>query len=110
MLLTILLQAQGGAGQYMNIIFIVGMIAVFYFFMIRPQTKKASDQKKFINELQKGDKIVTIAGIHGKLTRINENGTIEVEVDTNVKMIMEKSSISMEYTKALASNTASDSK
>ncbi|MEI7670421.1 MAG: preprotein translocase subunit YajC, partial [Pseudomonadota bacterium] len=103
MLNTILLMSnpqQGGSGGgYMNILFIIGMIAVFYFFMIRPQTKKASDQKNFINDLQKGDKIVTIAGIHGKIMRINDNGTVEVEIDTNVKIIMERSGISMEYTK-----------
>ncbi|MFN7593827.1 MAG: preprotein translocase subunit YajC, partial [Bacteroidota bacterium] len=57
-------QGQPGGG-YMNLIFIVMMIVVFYLFMIRPQTKKVSDQKKFMEALQKGDKVVTVAGIHG---------------------------------------------
>jgi preprotein translocase subunit YajC len=72
-----------------------------YFFMIRPQTKKAKDQKNFLETLQKGDKIITVAGIHGRITRINENGTLEVEIDTNTKVMMERSGISMEYTRAI---------
>jgi len=93
-------QGQPGGG-YMNLIFIVMMIVVFYLFMIRPQTKKVSDQKKFMEALQKGDKVVTVAGIHGRINKINENGTLELEIDTNVKVVMERSGISMEYTKAL---------
>ncbi len=95
---------QAGGG-YFNLIFIVLMIVVFYFFMIRPQTKKVNDQKKFIEALQKGDKIVMISGIHGRILKMNENGTVEVEIDTNVKVITEKSGISMEYTKALQANS-----
>ncbi len=97
-------QGQSGGG-YMNLIFIVMMIVVFYFFMIRPQTKKVSDQKKFLEALQKGDKIVSVAGIHGRILKMNDNGTLEVEIDNNVKVIMEKSGISMEYTKALQANS-----
>jgi preprotein translocase subunit YajC len=44
-------------------------------FMIRPQAKKAKQQKQFINDLQKGDKIVTIAGIHATINKVNEDGT-----------------------------------
>lgn len=97
-------QGQPGGG-YMNLIFIVMMIVVFYFFMIRPQTKKVSDQKKFMEALQKGDKVVTVAGIHGRINKMNENGTLELEIDTNVKVIMERSGISMEYTKALQASS-----
>jgi preprotein translocase subunit YajC len=97
-------QGQSGGG-YMNLIFIVMMIAVFYFFMIRPQTKKVNEQKKFLESLQKGDKIVTVAGMHGRIVKINDNGSIEVEIDNNVKVVMEKSGVSMEYTKALNANS-----
>ncbi len=79
----------------------VGIFAVMYFFMIRPQAKKAKDQKTFIDNLQKGDKVITVAGIHGKITRVNDNGTVEVEIDTNTKVIMERSGISMEYTRSV---------
>jgi preprotein translocase subunit YajC len=55
--------------------------------------------------LQKGDKVVTVAGIHGRINKINENGTLELEIDTNVKVVMERSGISMEYTKALQTSS-----
>ena len=106
-LLVILMSQPGssssGSGIF-NILFIVGIFGVMYFFMIRPQAKKAKDQKGFIESLQKGDKIVTVAGMHGRISRINENGTVEVEIDTNTKVVMERSGISMEYTKAIQQN------
>jgi preprotein translocase subunit YajC len=74
------------------------MIAVFYFFMIRPQAKKAKQQKQFINNLQKGDKIVTIAGIHGKVNRVNDDNTLELEVSPGSYLKIERSAISMEWT------------
>lgn len=92
--------ADSGGG-YMNLLFIVAMIAVFYFFMIRPQAQKAKNQKSFLESLNKGDKIVTIAGMHGRITKINDNGTVEVEIDNNVKVTMERSGISMEFTRAI---------
>ena len=97
--------SSSGMGNISTLIFFVAIFAVMYFFMIRPQAKKAKDQKVFIDNLQKGDKIVTVAGIHGRINRINENGTVEVEIDTNTKIIMERSGISLEYTKALAQNS-----
>ena len=104
MQLLVILMMQSGAGSgpsWTTPALILGMFAVMYFFMIRPQAKKAKDQKSFIENLQKGDKIVTVAGIHGRISRINENGTVEVEIDTNTKVLMERSGISMEYTKAV---------
>ena len=74
------------------------MILVFYFFMIRPQAKKAKQQKQFITDLQKGDKIVTIAGIHGVINKMNEDGTLSLEVSPGSYIKIEKSSISMEWT------------
>jgi preprotein translocase subunit YajC len=96
--------SSSGSSGWFNIVFIVAIFGVMYFFMIRPQAKKAKDQKNFIDSLQKGDKIVTVAGIHGRISKINESGTIEVEIDTNTKVVMERSGISLEYTKALQQN------
>ena len=75
------------------------VMVVMYFFMIRPQTKKAKDQKNFINEIKKGDKVVTIGGIHGRVAKVNDD-TLLIEVDGNTKLKIEKSVISMEFTKA----------
>ena len=96
---TILLQAAGGGFGSQQLI-MLGLIAlVFYFFMIRPQVKKQKDQKKYVNELKKGDKVVTTAGIHGRIADINDT-TILVEVD-NGKIRFDKSAISLEASKAL---------
>ena len=92
------LQATSAGGGTSTLIMMGGMILVFYFFMIRPQAKKAKTQKKFIADLQKGDKIVTIAGIHGKINRVNDDGTIEMEVSPGSYFKIERSAISMEWT------------
>ena len=98
MIATILLQAAGGFGAQQIITF--GLIAVvFYFFMIRPQVKKSKDQKKYVNELKKGDRVVTTAGIHGRIIEVAE-ATFLVEVD-NGKIRFDKSAISLEASKAL---------
>lgn len=89
---------SGKGGSTTTLIMMGGMILVFYFFMIRPQAKKAKQQKQFINEMQKGDKIVTIAGIHGKINKVNEDGTLEMETSPGSYMKIERSAISMEWT------------
>jgi len=80
-----------------NILLIGGMILVFWLFMIRPQAKKQKLAKKFQEEMQKGDKIVTIAGIHGKVYRVNDDGTIDLEVSPGSYLKIEKSAISIEW-------------
>lgn len=73
------------------------IILVFYFFMIRPQQKKARDQKKFRDELAKGMNVVTIGGLHGRIVSI-EGETVVVEVDKGVRLTFDKSAISLEAT------------
>lgn len=99
--LGIFLQAAAPGGGYSTIVIMGGMILVFYFFMIRPQAKKAKQQKTFISDLQKGDKIVTIAGIHGKISKVNDDATLEMETSPGSYMKIERSAISMEWTTAL---------
>ncbi len=96
----ILLQApqQGGTFQ---LIMLGGLILVFWFFMIRPQAKKAKEQKKFIDNMQKGDKVVTIAGIHGTINKVNEDNTIQLEVSPGSYLKIERSSISLEWSQAM---------
>ncbi|MCB9191079.1 MAG: preprotein translocase subunit YajC [Flavobacteriales bacterium] len=76
-----------------NILFIVAMVVVGYLFFIRPQTKKAKDDRKFREELKKGDKIVTIGGIHGKIADVKES-TIMLEVGDGHKLKIEKAAVS----------------
>ena len=96
-----LLQGQpGGMGGY-QFIFLGLMIVVFWLFFIRPQAKKAKQQKGFIENLQKGDKVVTIAGIHGSINKVNEDGTISLEINPGSYIKIEKSAISMDWTAQL---------
>jgi preprotein translocase subunit YajC len=95
---VILLQAAapGGAGT-LQFLMIGAMILVFWLFMIRPQAKKQKVAKKFQEEMQKGDKIVTIAGIHGTVNRVNDDGTILMETSPGSYLKIEKQAISIEW-------------
>lgn len=97
MIYTILVQAQGGSTMQSLILF-GGIAIVFYFFMIRPQQKKQKDQKKFISEIKKGDTVVTIGGVHGKVYA-HDDDTVTVEVDKSTKIKFERSAISLEASK-----------
>ena len=77
------------------------MFGILYFFMIRPQQKKAKDQKKFTEEIKKGDYVVTIGGVHGRIAEI-EDDTIIVEVERGARIKFSKSAVLMESTKAAA--------
>lgn len=96
----ILLQAQPqGGGAMFQLLFFGAIIVVFYFFMIRPQQKRAKDQKKFSEEIKKGDYVVTIGGAHGTVAEL-EGDTFIMEVEKGGRIRFNKSAISMEATKA----------
>jgi len=97
-LVSIILSADPKQGGTVQLVLMGAIVLVFWFFMIRPQAKKAKEQKKFIDNMQKGDKIVTIAGIHGAINKVNEDNTIQMEVNPGSYLKIEKSSISMEWT------------
>ena len=102
MIATILLQAaaSGGLGSFSTLIPMVLIIAVFYFFMIRPQVKKQKDQKKYVDELKKGDRVITTAGIHGRIYEVAET-TFVIEVENGARIRFDKSAISLDASKAL---------
>jgi preprotein translocase subunit YajC len=77
------------------------IILVFWLFMIRPQAKKAKDQKKYIENMQKGDRVVTIAGIHGTVNKVNDDGTIQLEISPGSYIKIEKSAISLEWSQQI---------
>jgi preprotein translocase subunit YajC len=95
---TILLQALGGGG-IMGFLPMILIVVIFYFFMIRPQMKKAKDHKKYLEELKVNDKVVTSAGIHGRITEIGDT-TVLLDVGSNVKLRFDKSAISLDASKA----------
>ena len=91
-------------GQLGNFVPLILIIVVFYFFMIRPQMKKAKDQKKYIEALKKGDKILTIGGIYGKIIEVREDGTLIMEVEDGAKMKISKNAVSNDATATLNQN------
>jgi preprotein translocase subunit YajC len=97
----IILAADPKSGGSFQLVFLGLMLLVFWLFMIRPQAKKAKQQKSFIDNLQKGDKVVTIAGIHGVVNKVNEDNTLALEISPGSYIKIEKSSISMEWTQQL---------
>ena len=100
---SILAQAQASnpLGQYGTYFFMGAIFVVFYFFMIRPQQKKAKDAKKFSDDIKKGDYVVTIGGAHGYIAEL-EGDTFILEVEKGGRIRFNKSAISAEATKAAA--------
>jgi preprotein translocase subunit YajC len=94
-------QGQGGQQSgWMSFLPLVLIIVVFYFFFIRPQMKRSKDQKKFKESLQKGQKIITIGGIHGRIVEIQET-TVTIEVENSVRLRVEKTAVAMDNTQTI---------
>lgn len=98
--LLILLQAAEQATEqaptfmqkYGSLFFIVLLIVVFWLFFIRPQSKKAKEEQKYRESLQKGDKVVTIGGLHGKVVEVKET-TVIISLSPNNEVEVEKSAL-----------------
>jgi preprotein translocase subunit YajC len=80
---------QGGMAAFMNIVPLIFMFAIFYFLLIRPQQKKAKEHRAMLEALKVGDSIKTAAGIHGKVSAI-EDQVITLEIATGVKIKVDK--------------------
>ena len=75
------------AGGPLNIVFMVGLFAVFYFLLIRPQQKRQKEHKNMVADLAKGDEIVTMGGVLGKITAVDDNFlTVEIAAGTEIKV------------------------
>jgi preprotein translocase subunit YajC len=99
MLQTLLMtggNAGGGLGSFLPLILIM---VVFYFFMIYPQMKKNKEQKKFRENLVKGDKVITIGGIHAKIVEVNETSIVIESEGTRLRV--DRTAISMEASRNL---------
>ena len=96
--LSIFLQAKPAGPNMLNTIIMFGLIiVVFYFFMIRPQRKKMKEGQKFMENLSKGQRVVTIGGIHGKIDEIKDT-TVIILVEGGMKLKIEKKAISPDST------------
>lgn len=107
--LLTLLQANAAApkgGVSMTMIFILLIIVIFYFFMIRPQQKRQKQMEEFKKGLEKGDKVTTIGGIHGKIVEVREN-TFMVEIANDVRIELDKAAIAVDEAQLKAKKEAS---
>ena len=80
--------SNSGIGQFIPLILI---FVIFYFFLIRPQQKKVKEHKIMVQNLKRGDKVVTTGGIVGMVERVMENDKAEIEISENVKVEIVKS-------------------
>lgn len=85
--------ASTSGGFAMSVMPFVLIIIIFYFFIIRPQNKKQKETQKMLDALKKGDKVITIGGIHGVISSVKEN-TVIVKVDDNAKIEFNRTAIS----------------
>jgi len=87
--------AEGASSSpaWMSFLPLVAIIAIFYFLILRPQNKKQKDTQRMLSALKKGDRVVTIGGIHGVIQSVKEN-TVIVKVDDTVKLELSRSAIS----------------
>lgn len=106
MISTIFLQAAGNSG-FMSFLPMILIVVVFYFFMIRPQMKKQKDHKKYIQELDVNSKVVTTAGIHGRIVEVSDT-TFLVDVGSGVRIRFDKSAISLDASRAANTEVKKD--
>ena len=90
----------GSSSSWMSFLPLILIVVVFYLFFIRPQMKRSKDQKKFRESLQKGQKIITIGGIHGKIVEIQDT-TVTIEVENEVRFRVEKSAIALDSSQTI---------
>jgi preprotein translocase subunit YajC len=83
----------GGASSLMSFLPLVAIVAIFYFLILRPQNKKQKDTQKMLAAVKKGDRVVTIGGIHGVIQSVRES-TVIIKVDENVKLEFNRAAIS----------------
>ena len=95
-------QTSGGGSQssWLSFLPLILIVLVFYLFFIRPQMKKSKDQKKFRESLQKGQKIITIGGIHGRIVEIQDT-TVTIEVEGQVRLRVEKSAVALDSSQTI---------
>jgi preprotein translocase subunit YajC len=95
-------EGQEGGGL-MSFLPLVLIVLVFYLFFIRPQMKKSKDQRKYRETIKKGDKIVTIGGIHGKIIEVQEK-TFTIEVEGQNRLKIERTAVAMDSSSQIGAN------
>jgi len=80
------------SGPLASLILPIGLVVLFYFFMIRPQSKRQKEHKQMISELQKGEEVLTTGGVLGKVTGLDDN-FITLEISKNVAINVQRSAV-----------------
>ena len=96
----------GGDGGMMNILFIVLMFVIIYFLMIRPQMKRAKEQRQMIEALQKGDEVITAGGVLGRISKLGE-AYVTVEIAPNTEISVQKAAVQTVLPKGTLKNIQS---
>lgn len=87
-------QAAGAQGAFTSFIPLILIFAIMYFLLIRPQQKKVKEHQAMVAALRRGDQVVTQGGLIGKVTKVKDDGELEVEIATGVKVRVVQSTIS----------------
>jgi preprotein translocase subunit YajC len=88
-----LLQEGSSGSSWLSFLPLVAIIAIFYFLILRPQNKKQKETQKMLSALKKGDRVITIGGIHGVIQSVKES-TVIVKVDENTKLELNRGAVS----------------
>ena len=95
---------QQGGGGMSSIVMLVAIVVIFYFFMIRPQKKRQKEERTFRENLKRGQEIITIGGVHGKVCDVKETSVI-VEIANDVRIEIEKSAIAINMAARIGNNS-----
>jgi len=99
----------GGAGALTQFLPLILIFAIMYFLMIRPQQKKVKEHKAMVEALRRGDQVITQGGIVGKVSKVKEDGELEVEIADGVKVRIVKSTIVQVLSKTEPASAAANS-
>ena len=96
--------AGGGAAAFGSFVPLILIFAIMYFLLIRPQQKKLKDHQKMVSNVRRGDQVVTQGGIIGKIAKVKDDGEVEIEIATGVKVRVVKSTIAQVLSKTEPAN------
>ena len=101
--------AQQGSGGFSAFVPLIIMFAIFYFLLIRPQQKKAKEHREMVNNIKRGDRIITSGGIHGRVTAVSD-ATMTVEIADKVRIKLARGNVSALVKSAPEAQVSKDSK
>ena len=86
-------QAAGGGDMIMSLLPLVLIFVVFYFLLIRPQQKKMKEHRNMVEALRRGDRVITAGGVYGKISKVINDGEVQVEIADGVRVRVQRHTI-----------------